>query len=64
MKIVVIGGAGLIGSKTLAILRRGGHEGRRRLARKRHQHHHPRGAQRGHGRRAGRDRPRQLALIW
>src|SRR4029453_17327429 len=26
MKIVVIGGAGLIGSKTVAILRRGGHE--------------------------------------
>src|SRR4030081_3137772 len=27
MKIVVIGGTGLIGSKTLAILRQGGHEG-------------------------------------
>src|SRR6516162_3806382 len=27
MKIVVIGGTGLIGSKTGAILRRGGHEG-------------------------------------
>src|SRR6202048_4536266 len=27
MKIVVIGGTGLIGSKTVAILRRGGHEG-------------------------------------
>jgi uncharacterized protein YbjT (DUF2867 family) len=26
MKIVVIGGTGLIGSKTVAILRRGGHE--------------------------------------
>ena len=26
MKIVVIGGSGLIGSKTVAILRRGGHE--------------------------------------
>ena len=26
MQIVVIGGAGLIGSKTVAILRRGGHE--------------------------------------
>ena len=26
MKIVVIGGAGLIGSKTVAILRQGGHE--------------------------------------
>src|SRR3989441_5473369 len=27
MKIVVIGGTGLIGSKTLALLRQGGHEG-------------------------------------
>ena len=27
MKIVVIGGAGLIGSKTVATLRNGGHEG-------------------------------------
>ena len=26
MKIVVIGGTGLIGSKTVAILRRGGHD--------------------------------------
>lgn len=26
MKIVVIGGTGLIGSRTVAILRRGGHE--------------------------------------
>ena len=26
MKIVVVGGTGLIGSKTVAILRRGGHE--------------------------------------
>ncbi len=26
MKIVVIGGTGLIGSKTVAILRQGGHE--------------------------------------
>ena len=32
MKIVVIGGTGLIGSKTVAILRQGGHEGRRGLA--------------------------------
>jgi nucleoside-diphosphate-sugar epimerase len=28
MKIVVIGGTGLIGSKTVAILRQGGHEAR------------------------------------
>ena len=53
MKIVVIGGTGLIGSKTVAILRRGGHEVISRLAPKRRQHHHRRGAQRGFGRRAG-----------
>ena len=35
----------------------------RRLAEKRYQHHHRRGAQGGHGRRAGGDRPRQFALI-
>ena len=32
MKIVVIGGTGLIGSKTVAILRQRGHEKRRRSA--------------------------------
>ena len=36
---------------------------RRRLAPKRRQHPHRRGAQRGLGRRAGGDRPRQFALI-
>ena len=61
--IVVIGGTGLIGSKTVAILRRGGHKDDRRLAQYRRQHHHRRGAQRGPGRRAGRDRSRQFALI-
>ena len=40
MKIVVIGGTGLIGSKTVAILREEGHDVRRRLAQKRHQQHH------------------------
>ena len=63
MKIVVIGGTGLIGSKTVAILRAGRPRGRRRLAQYRRQHHHRRGPQRGHGRRAGGDRPRQFALI-
>jgi nucleoside-diphosphate-sugar epimerase len=40
MKIVVIGGTGLIGSKTVAILRQGGHEVVRRLAQERRQQHH------------------------
>jgi len=40
MKIVAIGGTGLIGSKTVAILRQRGHEGRR-LAQYRCQHDHP-----------------------
>ena len=61
MKIVVIGGTGLIGSKTVAILRQGGHD--RRLAQQRRQHHHRRGAQGGTGRSAGGDRPCQFALI-
>jgi hypothetical protein len=55
MKIVIIGGTGLIGSKTVAILRR--------LTRDRRQHYHRRGAQRGSGRRAGGDRPRELAVV-
>lgn len=54
MKIVVIGGTGLIGSKTVAILP-GRPRGRRRLAQKRCKQHHRRGAQGGHGRRAGGD---------
>jgi nucleoside-diphosphate-sugar epimerase len=58
MKIVVIGGTGLIGSKTVAILRHGGHEV---IAAS--QQHHRRGAQGGHGRRAGGDRPRQFAFV-
>ena len=49
MKIVVIGGTGLIGSKTVAILRQGGHE--------------VVAASPDRGRRAGGDRPRQFALI-
>ena len=63
MKIVVIGGTGLIGSKTVEILRQGGHEVVAASPKERHQQHHRRGAPRGHGRRAGGDRPRQFALI-
>ena len=63
MKIVVIGGTGLIGSKTVAILRQRGHEvvaaspntGVNSLTGE--------GLKRGHGRRAGGDRSRQFALI-
>ena len=61
MKILVIGGTGLIRSKTVAILRQRGHEvvaaspksGVNTIT----------GAQRGHGRRAGGDRPRQFVVI-
>ena len=63
MKIVVIGGTGLIGSKTVAILRQGGHEVVAASPNTGVNSHHRRGAQRGHGRRAGGDRPRQFALI-
>ena len=63
MKIVVIGGTGLIGSKTVAILRQHGHDVVAASPNTRRQHHHRRGAQRGHGRRAGGDRPCQFALI-
>ncbi len=63
MKIVVIGGTGLIGSKTVAILRQGGHEVLAASPQQRRQPHHRPGAQRGPGRSAGGDRPRQFALI-
>ena len=62
MKIVVIGGTGLIGSKTVPILRQRGHDvvaaspntGVNTIG--------P-GPQGGNGRHAGGDRPRQLTLI-
>ena len=63
MKIVVIGGTGLIGSKTVAILRQGGHEVVAASPKTGVNSHHRRGPPRGHGRHAGGDRPRQLALI-
>jgi nucleoside-diphosphate-sugar epimerase len=59
MKIVVIGGTGLFGSKAVAILSQGGHEV---VARKRRQQHR-RGPQRGHDQRTGRDRSLQRAVI-
>ena len=40
MKIIIIGGTGLIGSKTVPILRRSRPPGCRRFAQKRRQHHH------------------------
>ena len=63
MKIIVIGGTGLIGSKTVAILRQRDHEvvaaspntGVNTITGE--------GLKRGHGRHAGGDRPRQFALI-
>ena len=63
MKIVVIGGTGLIGSKSVAILRQGGHEvvaaspntGVNTITGE--------GLKEAISRRAGGDRPRQFALI-
>ena len=46
MKIVVIGGTGLIGSKTVAILRQGGHKVAAASPKSGVQHHHRQGAQR------------------
>jgi len=63
MKIVVIGGTGLIGSKTVAILRQGGHEVVAASPKSGVNTITGEGAQGGHGRRAGGDRPRQFALI-
>ena len=63
MKVVVIGGGtGLIGWKAVAILRQGGHDVVA-VTPKSGVNSHRRGAQGGHGRRAGGDRPRQLALL-
>ena len=63
MKIVVIGGTGLIGSKTVPILRRGGHEVVAASPKSGVNTITGEGLQRGRGRRAGGDRPRQFALI-
>ena len=63
MKIVVIGGTGLIGSKTVAILRQHGHEVVAASPNSGVKYHHRPGPQGGRGRRAGGDRPRQFALI-
>jgi uncharacterized protein YbjT (DUF2867 family) len=63
MKIVIIGGTGLIGSKTVAILRHGGNEVIAASPTSGINTMTGRGAQRGSGRRAGRHRPRQLAVI-
>ena len=63
MKIVVIGGTGLIGSKAVAILRQGGHEVLAASPNSGVNIITGEGCQRGRGRRAGGDRPRQFALI-
>jgi len=62
MKIVVIGGTGLIGSKTVAILRQGGHEVVAARP-KRVNTITGEGLKEAHGRHAGGDLPRQFALI-
>ena len=60
MKIVVIGGTGLIGSKTVGILRQRGHEV---VAAAPNTGVNTITGERGHGRRAGSGRPRQFAHI-
>jgi nucleoside-diphosphate-sugar epimerase len=55
MKIVVIGGTGLSGSKAVAILRQGGHEVVAASPKSGINTITGEGAQRGHGRRAGGD---------
>ena len=60
MKIVVIGGTGLIGSKTVAILRQSGHEV---VAASPSSGVNSITGEGGHGWCAGGDRPRQFALI-
>jgi uncharacterized protein YbjT (DUF2867 family) len=51
MKIVVIGGTGLIGSKSVAILRQGGHEVIAASPKSRRQYDYRRWAERSPGRR-------------
>ena len=63
MKIVVIGGTGLIGSKVVTILRKGGHEVVPASPKNGINSITGEGLQRGHGRNAGGDRSRQFALI-
>ena len=63
MKIVVIGGTGLIGSKTVAILRQGGHEVVAASPKTGVNTITGAGLKECHGRHAGGDRPHQFALI-
>ena len=63
MKIVVIGGTGLIGSKTVAILRQGGHDVVAASPQSGVNTITGEGLKERLGRRADRDRPRQFALI-
>ncbi len=63
MKIVVIGGTGLIGSKTVAILRQGGHEVVAASPQSGVNTITGEGLKAGHGRRAGGDRPREFTFI-
>ena len=63
MKIVVIGGTGLIGTKTVAILRQGGHEVIAASPQSGINTITGEGVKAGRGRRAGGDRPRQFAFV-
>ena len=63
MKIVVIGGTGLIGSKTVAILRQRGHQVIAASPPERGQHAHRRGARRSPSGGAGRRGSRKFAFV-
>ena len=63
MKIVVIGGTGLIGSKVVEKLKQKGHEAIAAAPNTGVNTITGEGLKGGHGRRAGGDRPRQFALI-
>ena len=63
MKIVVIGGSGLIGSKLVEQAAAGGHEVAGGVAQLGRQHHHRRRTGRGAGRRRGRRRRGELAVV-
>jgi uncharacterized protein YbjT (DUF2867 family) len=63
MNIVVIGGTGLIGSKAVAILRRGDHEVVAGSPQRGINTITGEGLRQAMGRRAGGDRPRQFSVI-
>ena len=63
MKLVIIGGTGLIGSKLVTKLNEHGHEAVRGITRHRRQHAHRRRSRRGPRRRVGRRRRLELSVL-